>query len=234
MRLSPAWNIRILGGILCAALSLSARGQTADSKDAQAAEAKGEAQRMPPRATPGDYQAQAQAGAVTIAAEFMGHAVPKPEGPLLTEDYVVVETGLFGPPGERIKLSSADFTLHITGKNGKQTVLSSKSYILVLHSLKDPEWVAPEEAEAKKQSSTSISTGGQNNSGSTPVVVHVPIELQRAMALHTKNASLPEGERTLPVAGLMFFEYRGKTQNIRSLELFYDGPAGKATLKLQP
>jgi hypothetical protein len=32
----------------------------------------------------------------------------------------------------------------------------------------------------------------------------------------------------------MFFEYRGKTQSIHSLELVYDGPAGKATLKLQP
>jgi len=236
MRLSQAWDIRILGGILCAALCLGAQGQTADSKDAQGAEAKAEAQRMPPRATPGDYQAQAQVGAVTIAAEFMGHAVPRPEGPLSTEDYVVVETGLFGPPSGRIKLSAADFTLHITGKNGKQTVLSSKSYVLVLHSLKDPEWVAPEEADEKKKSSTSFSTGGKSGAGdgSTPVVVHVPIELQRAMALHTKNSSLPEGERTLPVAGLMFFEYRGKTQNIHSLELVYDGPAGKAKLKLQP
>src|SRR5580658_3984916 len=169
MRLSPAWNIRILGGILCAALSLSARGQTADSKDAQAAEAKGEAQRMPPRAAPGEYQAQAQAGAVTIAAEFMGHAVPRPEGPLSTEDYVVVETGLFGAPGGRIKLSSGDFTLRIGGKNGKKTQFASQSYVLVLHSLKDPEWQPPETEEKKK--STSISTGGGQQGDSTPAVV---------------------------------------------------------------
>jgi hypothetical protein len=54
------------------------------------------------------------------------------------------------------------------------------------------------------------------------------------MAQYAQRSSLPEGDRALPEAGLMFFEYRGKTQNIRSLELFYDGPAGKATLKLQP
>jgi len=242
MRLSPARNIGILGGILGAALCLGAHGQTAESKDAQGLEAKGdakgdakaEAQRMPPRATPGDYQAQAQAGTVTIAAEFMGHAVPRPEGPLATEDYVVVETGLFGPPGGRIKLSAADFSLHITGKSGKQTVLPSKSYVLVLHSLKDPEWAPPEQAEEKKKSSTSFGTGGQSGDGGTPAPVHVPIELQRAMAQYAQRSSLPEGDRALPEAGLMFFEYRGKTQNIHSLELVYDGPAGKATLKLQP
>jgi hypothetical protein len=58
--------------------------------------------------------------------------------------------------------------------------------------------------------------------------------VQRAMAQRVQRASLPEGDRPLPKAGLIFFQYRGKTQNLQSLELIYDGPAGKATLKLQP
>lgn len=232
MRLSPAWIMGFLGGISAAALCLDAQDQTADNTGAQVVELKSEAKRLPPRATPGDYQAQAKAGTVTIAAEFMGHAVPRPEGPLSTEDYVVVETGLFGQPGARIKLSSGDFTLRIGGKNGKKTQFASQSYVLVLHSLKDPEWAPPETAEKKK--STSFGTGGQTDDGGTPPPVHVPIELQRAMAQYAQRSSLPEGERALPEAGLLFFEYRGKTQNIRSLELVYDGPAGKATLALQP
>ena len=36
------------------------------------------------------------------------------------------------------------------------------------------------------------------------------------------------------MAGLLFFEYRGKTKKIRSIELIYSGPAGKAALDLQP
>jgi hypothetical protein len=36
------------------------------------------------------------------------------------------------------------------------------------------------------------------------------------------------------VAGLIFFQYGGKTKGMKSLELIYDGAAGKATLKLQP
>jgi hypothetical protein len=43
-----------------------------------------------------------------------------------------------------------------------------------------------------------------------------------------------EGDRALPQAGLLFFEYRGKTQGIRSLELIYNGSAGNASLALQP
>jgi hypothetical protein len=37
----------------------------------------------------------------------------------------------------------------------------------------------------------------------------------------------------LPQAGLLFFQHRGKTENIKSLELIYEGVAGKAEIKLQ-
>jgi hypothetical protein len=225
MRLSPVW----ITGILVAALYVGARGpyaqgQSTGSKDAQASEAKG----MPPRATPGDYPAQALAGSVTIAAEFMGHSVPRPEGPLSTDDYVVVETGLFGSPQAHITLSIEDFSLRI---NGKKTPLSSQPYGLVVRSLKDPEWLPPEPAQPKSKGGLNT---GQGDSNSPPPIVHVPIELQRAMALHLQKSALPEGERTLPQAGLIFFQYRSRTQSIHSIELLYNGPAGKATLALHP
>jgi len=41
------------------------------------------------------------------------------------------------------------------------------------------------------------------------------------------------GDRPLPQAGLLFFQYRGKEKGINSLELIYSGAAGKATLVLQ-
>lgn len=49
-----------------------------------------------------------------------------------------------------------------------------------------------------------------------------------------QSVSLPEGERTLPFSGLIYFHYRGRTRNIRSLQLQYDGPMGKYSLKLLP
>jgi hypothetical protein len=54
------------------------------------------------------------------------------------------------------------------------------------------------------------------------------------MEQHVQKAAMQEGERPLPQAGLLFFQYRGKLENIKSLELVYTGAAGKATLELQP
>lgn len=71
---------------------------------------------LPPRTTPADYQYQVKVGTITIAAEFADHSVPTPQGPLSTEDFVVVETGIFGPPGARLTLSPTDFSMRINGK----------------------------------------------------------------------------------------------------------------------
>jgi hypothetical protein len=215
MRLSTT----LTTGVLIAAIGLFLQAQDAP------VETKG----LPARAAPSDYQAQAQAGSVTVAAEFKGHWVPTPEGTLSTEDYVVIETALFGPPGARVKLSLDDFALRI---DGRKTPLLSKRYGLVVRSLKDPEWVPPEAASAK--SKTKIGGGGQGADSGPPAEVKIPIELQRAMALRVQKASLAEGDRSLPQAGLIFFPHRGKTENIESIELLYTGPDGSVTLKLQP
>src|SRR5579859_3113992 len=170
---------------------------------------------MPARATPGDYQAHANAGPLTVGAEFMQHSVATPEGLLTTEDYVVVEAGLFGPPGSRTTLSFQDFSLRINDKKNPQR---SEPYALVFKSLKDPEWES--EVKVEQKSKTSIGTGG-GNSGDPPPVIHVPIKLQREWEARATKAAFPEGDRVLPQAGLLFFQYRGKASGIHSLELIY-------------
>src|SRR5439155_1662775 len=167
----------------------------------------------PPRATPGEYQAQAQAGTVTIAAEFTGHSVPTLEGALSTEDYVVIETALFGSPGARIKLSSDDFSLRI---NGKKTPLPSQPYGLVVGSVKDPEWEPPIPAASK--SKTSLGGGGngeQREANAPPAPVQIPIEVKRAMAqrLRTDAPIVPEILRAL-------------SARLRSRTIRASGPAG--------
>ncbi len=221
MRFFPVWG----AAILLAPMFLHAQASPAiPTKETPANTGKG----MPPRANPTDYQAHTQVGAVTIAAEFTGHSVPRPQGPLSTEEFIVVETGLYSAPDAKITLSPDNFSLRINGKKG---ALPSQPYGMVVRSVKDPEWAPPKPPEKSK---SSIGTGGGGDSNSPPPVVHVPIELQRAMANDVHMAALPEGEHPLPQAGLLFFQYRGKTQSIHSLELIYNGPAGKATLPLQP
>lgn len=188
---------------------------------------------MPIRATPGDYQFQAQAGTVTIAAELTGHSLPTADGPLTTEDFIAVEVALFGPSGARLLISSGDFSLRL---NPKKSPLPSHPFGAVFSSLKDPEWVPPETdgKSADPRSKTSVNSGGKEKgeAGSTPPVVKIPVPVMRAMAQRVQKAALPEGDRALPQAGLVFFGYHGKTTNLQSIELIYDGPAGKAVLQL--
>src|ERR1022692_147223 len=207
------------------ALCLCAQGQTPPAKDAPPSEAKG----MPPRTAPTEYQSHAQAGPVTIAAEFTGHAIGTPQGTLTSEDYLAVETGFFGPEGARAKLAIGDFSLRI---NGKKAALPGQPYGMVLSSLKDPEWEPPFKPE--KKSSMSTDGGGRGQGGDAPSVPKMTFPERRAMEQKVQKANLPEGDRALPVAGLIFFQYGGKTKAIKSLDLIYDGPAGKATLTLQP
>lgn len=195
--------------------------QDGKTSDSAASESKG----IPPRAAATEYLSQGKAGSVTIGAEFLGHSVATPEATYTAEDYVVVEAGMFGAPDARAKLSADNFSLRINGKKA----LPNQPYELVFKSLKDPEW----EPLKKEKSKGSLNAGGGGQE-EAPAVVHMPIELKRAMEANVRKAVMPEGDRMLPQAGLLFFEYRGKTQSIRSLELVYSGSAGNATIKLQP
>jgi hypothetical protein len=213
-------------GVWIGALFLPALAQ-APKDAAPVNETKG----MPPRTSPTEYLAHGKAGPLTIAAEFAGHNVPTPQGPLTTEDFIVVELGIFGAPDAKVKLAADDFSLRINGKKG----LLTQPYGLVVGNVKDPEWIPPEPPAQKK---SALNTGGGGGGGgqddSTPKVVHIPIEVQRAMAQRVQKATLPEGTRALPVAGLIYFQYRGKEKGIKSLELVYNGPAGKGTIELHP
>jgi hypothetical protein len=214
-------TIAVAAALLCS----GANAQEQDAKAPQTREVRG----LPPRTTPGDYQAHASAGKVTIGAEFSGHSISTAETLLTTEDYVVVEVGLFGAPSETLRLSFEDFSIRINGKKPEQ----AEPYGLVFNSLKDPNWLPPE--TAKSESKTSFGGGGQSDLGAAkPTPPKPPIKVERAMEQKVQKASLPEGDRPLPEAGLIFFPHRGKTENLRSIELIYSGPGGKATMALQP
>ena len=174
-----------------------------------------------------------------MAAEFIGHTFATPDQiNYLTEDYVAVETALFGPPGTRLNISNDNFSIRINVKKKKEQSLPCEPVGAIFHSLKDPEWEAEQDVEAKKEKKESggngISTGGQQQQSEPKAPVKMPLELRRAMEQRVAKTALAEGERALPKAGLLFFPYHGKTQNIHSIELVYAGPAGEAVLQLQP
>jgi hypothetical protein len=185
---------------------------------------------MPPRTSPGDYQGRGQAGKITIAAEFDDHEAPDPQSVLTTEDFVIVEVALYGPPGARLTMSYNDFSLRI---NGSKKPLPAQGYVRVFKSLKDPTYVPPDAPKPEAKSKGGLTDGNSSTNISDPTlppIVHIPIEVSRGWEQRIRMASLPEGDRPLPAAGLLFFEHGGKT---RDAELIYNGPAGKATIKLQ-
>jgi hypothetical protein len=221
MRFSYALRPALLSVVMLGALN-------APAQDPPSQAAAGDLKGLPPRAAPSDYQAQAQVGALTVAAEFMRHSVPTPEATYESDDYVVVEVGLFG--SAPVKVSLTDFSLRI---NGNKKPLPGQPYELSLKTLKDPEWEPPNAEKSK----SSLSTGGDGRGGgdtAPPAPVHMPFELRRPMEQRVQRAAMLEGARPLPRAGLVFFEYRSKTKGIRSIELIYSGPAGSATLALKP
>jgi hypothetical protein len=172
-----------------------------------------------------------QAGAITIAADFPGHSIPTREGPLTSDDYVTVEVGFYGPADAKLVLSADDFTLRINGKKP----LPEQSFEDVLRSLRDPEWEPP--TASTKGSKTNVSGSGKDEhdlNAPPPPPPPVPPEMRRAMGQRIRRDSLLIGDRMLPQAGLLFFPYSGRTEGIKSIQLIYNGPAGKATISIQP
>lgn len=215
---------------LCAALGWAVPGVAGQEENPKEVLIKG----MPPRVAATEYQGHAQAGSVMIGAEFDAHSVPTPDHTFSTEDYIVVEAAFFGPPGARLNLSRDDFSLRVSGK---KMPLASEPYELVLKTLKDPEWQPPESEDSKdKGSKGGLTTGGGGGAGDKlpPIPPKMPFPLRRAMEQQVERSAMEIGDRPLPQAGLLFFLYRGKTENIKSLELIYSGAAGKATIDLQP
>jgi hypothetical protein len=212
--------IAVSGALFCQPLY----GQEVKPADPKSHERNG----IPPRTGPTEYQAQAKAGAVTIAADFDGHSVPTPESVYSTEDFLMAEVAFYGAPGSRLAMSFQDFSLRI---NGSKKLLPAIGDEFVFRSLKDPEWIPPAPPEKSK---TGINTGGGGQGDPPPVTPKMPIDVERRMEQKVLKAALPEGERALPAAGIVFFQYGGRIKGIHSIELVYNGSAGKATLPLQP
>jgi hypothetical protein len=216
------WQV-LKNGFWVAALCVCAQAQAPPAAPPAVPETKG----MPPRPSAADYPKHVQTGKVTIAAEFTGHGVGTQQSALLNEEHVVVEVAFFGPPEARAKIAAANFTLRINGKKP----LESEPYGVILSSLKDPEWQPPPGEEETKQKGGGLNGAGTNEAPAPPKMTFAE---RRAMEQKVIKATLPEGDRLLPVAGLIYFPYRGKGTGIKTVELIYDGPAGKATLSLMP
>lgn len=183
------------------------------------------------------YQARAEAGPLTVAANFHYRGFARAGRSYFLEKHLAVEVGLFGAKGARLALTASQFSLRI---NGKQ-VIASVPAGLVAYSMKW-RWV---DRGVTAQAGPVVIGGpgaeprfpgdrpqlpwprvpGPERTGEPP-----PEEtLGEALAA----AALPEGDVLLPVSGYLYFPYEKKTKSLKSVELQYFSPGGPVTLRLK-
>jgi len=198
-----------------------------------------------PKQVPSGYPVRAALGDRTVAAEYMVRSIQGRDGTFVNKNYLVIEVAFYGPKLARLLISNSQFSLRI---NGKKPALSPQTPSFVAADFRYPNWEGPDWSVGAGSGEQVVIFGGPpvprfpgDRTGTGPRIPRAPeppgpggVEKDqppRADEVAIESA-LPEGELALPVSGYLYFAYKGKPKSIRSLELAYDGPAGKTTLKL--
>ena len=199
-----------------------------------------------PRAKAAEYRTHGELTKVSIGAEYLVHSFSGRNHTFVARDYLVVEVAVYPGP-EMVSVRNGHFTLRV---NGKKQTLFPQPPGFVAASLKYPDWERRPSLEA---SAGPVVMGRQERverfpgdpraeQTRLPRPPRAPEEESRSgldSAPQARadevvvEAALPEVETKLPVSGYLYFAFRGKTKSIRLLELIYDGPAGRAILRLQ-
>lgn len=198
-----------------------------------------------------EYAARARVGSFIVAAENLGPSIPNAAGGIYLQDYLVIEAAIFPVGGEkRSTLAQANFGLRV---NGSRSVLRPDPPAFVAAAIKYPDWERQREVVAGGQMGNAQVILGrrdpverfpgdrrpteQRRPVPNPVPrVDSPVEQKRddeSVERQVRRAALPEGDVALPVAGCLYFPYKGKASKIKTLELVYEGALGAATLRIR-
>ena len=172
---------------------------------------------------PSDYPAQGSAKDFKVGAEYLVSSFSAQGQSFTIDDYLIVEIGVF-PEGEA-NVDLRRFTLRINGK----TLLLTQTPGMVAASVKYPDWTSKPVVTA---------AAGPVILGRPPAVERFPgdrreqrripgqtvetrePEVNYAAVIH--SAALPEGRRTKPAAGFIYFPYGKKLKTIRTVDLLVD------------
>lgn len=206
-----------------------------------------QAQSLTPREKAEDYPAHAALkDGFTLAADYLVHTLPVKNGAaLLAGDYLVIEIAAYGPKISKIDLSLGNFTLRVNGK----TELTPESAGTVAASIKFPDWRTKPHVELEGGTGNSTVGYGQPRVArfpgdptappprQNPLPEQNPAGLEKdppvSIEQRVQASALGTGEMSPPFAGLVFFPFQGKTKKIKTLEVVYESPQGRAVLKLE-
>jgi hypothetical protein len=208
------------------------------------------AQRVEPRKGPEEYPAQAALKEVTLGVEYLVRSVSGSGRTFFLNDYLVVEVAVFPARGREVAVALSHFRLQV-GEKKKREVLPAVGSQFVAASLKYSNWEQQRNLEVAggvgdqgvivgRPPATERFPGDPTSRSRLPAPPRAPepdqsIEPPPRVWGHevVVACGLPEGPAAGPVAGYLYFPYKGKTKELRPVELVYDGPAGTATVRFR-
>jgi hypothetical protein len=187
---------------------------------------------LQPKPKASDYPASARGQGVEIGAEYLVHTLKSGDDSFFVPDYLVIEVAVYPAKGETGTISSDQFSLRI---NGKKQVLWAQPPGFVAASLKYPDWTRKPALQAGAAAgNTGIILGRPASVGRYPgdpearrlpdppkVQQQPEKEPQQTGDQAVTETALANGKLEGPVSGYLYFEYKGKTAKIKSLELIY-------------
>ena len=200
------------------------------------------------RAKISDYPRMMKLDKADVGAEFHAHTLPVGDvdgkSPLFAGDYLVIEIAIYPAPFVRMQVNPAHFTLRLNGKK----VVEPQSAGMVVRSMKSSRTITPVLSIGSGPGEVTVGgpqqqprfpgdpTGsGQPRRSPVPEEEHPGVEKvpepkieELVPARELRNEIVDK-----PVAGYLFFPYEGKLKALKSIELIYDGPAGKGKVGLQ-
>lgn len=203
-----------------------------------------------PRQAAKDYPAQAVLSSASFGVEYLVRSVSAQNRTFFLNEYLVVELGVFPARGVKVPLALSQFRLRVTQKK-KQETLPAIGPEFVAASLHYPDWNYRRGAEAAVGAGDGAVILGRPrtverfpgdpsgrsrppNPPRAPDTDHGVEQPEPVRAEDVVNATaLREGEADHAVAGFLYFPWKGKTRDLRSVELVYEGPAGSAVVRLR-
>jgi hypothetical protein len=205
------------------------------------------AQGPQPRKSAAEYPAHAALDPASIGAEYLVRSIPSRGRVFFSPEYLIVEVAVYPDRGKALKIELGHFALRM---NGKKETIAPQSPGFIAAAFKYPDWEQRRRLEAIAGAGDgAVILGrpqpqerfpgdpfpGQTRLPRPPRAPEQEPAAEREQPARVEDvvveAALPDVEASSPVAGYLYFPFKGKTKSIRSLELIYRGPAGTATLK---
>jgi hypothetical protein len=206
---------------------------------------------LSPKNTATDYELHAKASGIALGVSYMGRSFAAPDKssgqPNRTRladagKFIVLETAVFALPGFQGDIRLEHFALRINGAKVPLPVVSSGFVSYHLQHPDDERYRGFQMGAG--MGNIGIGTGGpragQERFPGDTSTQQRPLPGAKSEATEqyrdwdaAVESYLPEGPLQSARAGNLFFEYPGKMTKVKQMELLYEGPGGKVSLKLR-